>query len=421
MEQYLNLVWKNYTASLSQNSNENSLDENDDASDLFVNNNLHYNIPFWVGVIVITLLFLSALIATIRYCVYTLCSTQNETEKLTLMPPRSPCISSSAVTTIQRHKRQIPDSISHNLSDDNEILSSSSPEQSHGYQSDISIIPIIRPHTRSHLTSKHSHRTKTDINNHNFASNNKITFSQVSNDFQKKVHDIYVLPVSPALSSTSSSTNIDELTKTGSNTMPIRSRRNLPPTTNIHNESIYHGIKNACFTDSPQIKNRTLPWSHTSTLRHIQPPLEPPPLPPSIPQVQFNDNIKSFAIDSNSDTIHLGFNTNEKNQIKKVIPPPVPCRSQKPSVSSIMSEESTKQSDKTDLQIIIDSSPQDDSSEHTWPKPPESMSTSEIISRPSSISYDHLIPTIIMHENSIGNLFHQYRHNEHSILTESET
>jgi len=30
MEQYLNLVWKNYTASLSQNSDENSFDENDD-------------------------------------------------------------------------------------------------------------------------------------------------------------------------------------------------------------------------------------------------------------------------------------------------------------------------------------------------------------------------------------------------------
>jgi hypothetical protein len=30
MEQYLNLVLKNYTASLSQNSNENLLDEQDD-------------------------------------------------------------------------------------------------------------------------------------------------------------------------------------------------------------------------------------------------------------------------------------------------------------------------------------------------------------------------------------------------------
>jgi len=96
MEQYLNLVWKNYTASLSQNSDENSFDENDDgkilkndsfvfslyefcfkASDLFADNDLHYKIPFWIGVIVITLLFLSAIIATIRYCIYTLCSSHS--------------------------------------------------------------------------------------------------------------------------------------------------------------------------------------------------------------------------------------------------------------------------------------------------------------------------------------------------------
>jgi hypothetical protein len=31
MEQYLDLVWKNYTASLPQNSNENFLDEQDDS------------------------------------------------------------------------------------------------------------------------------------------------------------------------------------------------------------------------------------------------------------------------------------------------------------------------------------------------------------------------------------------------------
>jgi hypothetical protein len=95
MEQYLNLVWKNYTASLSQNSDENLYDEDDDckilkiylsisfhflsfsASDMFAGNDLHYKIPFWIGVIVISLLFLSAIIATIRYCIYTLCSSHN--------------------------------------------------------------------------------------------------------------------------------------------------------------------------------------------------------------------------------------------------------------------------------------------------------------------------------------------------------
>jgi len=31
MEQYLNLVWKNYTASLSRNSDDNFVDEDDDS------------------------------------------------------------------------------------------------------------------------------------------------------------------------------------------------------------------------------------------------------------------------------------------------------------------------------------------------------------------------------------------------------
>jgi hypothetical protein len=91
MEQYLNLVWKNYTASLSRNSDdENFSGEQDDgksiiflpssinylsqASGTFAGSDLHYKIPFWIGVIVISLLFLSAIIAAIRYCFYTLCS-----------------------------------------------------------------------------------------------------------------------------------------------------------------------------------------------------------------------------------------------------------------------------------------------------------------------------------------------------------
>jgi hypothetical protein len=44
------------------------------ASDTFAGSDLHYKIPFWIGVIVISLLFLSAIIASIRYCFYTLCS-----------------------------------------------------------------------------------------------------------------------------------------------------------------------------------------------------------------------------------------------------------------------------------------------------------------------------------------------------------
>ena len=92
MEQYLNLVWKNYTASLSQKSDDDDfMGDHDDgkrssspptslanpalsASDTFAGNDLHYKIPFWIGVIVISLLCLSAIIASIRYCFYTLCS-----------------------------------------------------------------------------------------------------------------------------------------------------------------------------------------------------------------------------------------------------------------------------------------------------------------------------------------------------------
>lgn len=44
------------------------------ASELFSNNDLHYQVPFWIGVTVIGLLFLSAIIGIIRYCVHALCS-----------------------------------------------------------------------------------------------------------------------------------------------------------------------------------------------------------------------------------------------------------------------------------------------------------------------------------------------------------
>ena len=42
-------------------------------SDAYADNDLHYKIPFWIGVIVISLLFLTAIIASIRYCIHTLC------------------------------------------------------------------------------------------------------------------------------------------------------------------------------------------------------------------------------------------------------------------------------------------------------------------------------------------------------------
>ncbi|UJR23365.1 hypothetical protein I4U23_026375 [Adineta vaga] len=395
MEQYLNLIWKNYTASLSENSDDNAFDENDDSTDLFVNNNLHYNVPFWVGVVVITVLVLCAVIATIRYCIYTFCSSSIDAEKLVLTPPRSPNFSSSVVNTDQRRRRQVPDTISQHLSDETE-LSSSSPEQWRDQRSDISIIPIIR---QQYPSTRH-HQTEIDIDNinRNYFSSNYNESSRTPRSFRKKVHDIYVLPVSPSLSSLSSSTttNTDDMVRIGSSTMPIRSRRYLQPN---QNDSPHCGVKNACFTDSPQLKNRTLPRSHNGTLRRIPAPSQPPPLPPAV-SLQFS-NTQSSSIVLNPDTIGFRFDNHEEKPVTKTAPPPVPSRSQKPTILPIGFEEIIKQSE---------SSPQDDHSEHTWPNPPESMTTSQI-SGPLSIPYDHLIPTIIMH---------QYRPNEHSILTQSD-
>jgi hypothetical protein len=313
-----------------------------------------------------------------------------ETEKVALMSPKSPCLSSSVGNTIQRQKRRIPNS------DNNKTLSSSLEQSRDQY-------------SRSKFSSTQRYHTK--IDNDSYFSTSHITSSRTPVDFRKKIHDIYVLPVSPTLSSSSSTTtNTDEIRKPNSNTMPIRSRRHLLSSINTHNDLTYHGIKNDSFADSPLPKNRTLPRSHAGTLRRIQPPSQPPPLPPT----HFNDKNKHHF---DRDTITYII---EENQIKKTLPPPVPCRSQKPSVLSIGFEEITKQVDKIGIQIMTESSPQNDYSEHTWPNPPDSLSTSQI-SGPLSIPYDHLIPTIIMHQNSTPNFFHQYRSDEHSMLTESET
>jgi len=341
-----------------------------------------------------------------------------ETEKVALMPPKSPCLSSNVADTIQRQRHQILNRIPHHSSNDNETLSSSSPEQSRNQH-----IPIVRQYSRSHFIPTRQHHTKIDtddINNHHFTS------SRTPIDFQKKIHDIYVLPVSPALSSSSSTTNTDEIIKTSSNTMPIRSRRHLSSSANIHHDSTYRGIKNDCFADSPQPKTRTLPRSYVSTLRRVQPPSQPPPSPPTISQLDVNDHNKSSfqhrlsTEDLNPNKTAFRFNTIEENQVKKTLPPPVPCRAQKPSVLPIGFEEIIKQSDKIGFRLMTESSPQNDYSEHAWPNPPDSMSTSQI-SGPLSIPYDHLMPTVIMHQNSTTNFFPQYRHNEHSMLTESET
>ncbi|CAF4910811.1 unnamed protein product [Rotaria sp. Silwood1] len=454
MEQYLNLVLKNYTASFSRNfDDENFSGEQDDISDTFAVSELHYKIPFWIGVIVISLLFLSAIIASIRYCFYTLCSSHAETEKVTLVPPKSPCLTSTA-NTIQRQRRQLPVNISHHISDDNE-KSSSFSDETKDHHSNLSIIPIVRQHSRPHFISTQNHHPNIDtkdIDKHNFSSIQS-SQSRIPIDIRKKIHGIYVLPVSPTLSSSSSTTNTDEIIKHGSNTIPIRSLRHISSSINVHNDSICRGIKNNSFADSPQPKDRTLPRSHASTLRRIQPPSQPPPLPPTISQFHFN-NVRS-SIDVNNDkslvqhqsaTLDLDHNNIvalryhsqkiygkfEENHLKKPSPPPVPCRSQKPTMLPIGFENLTSaQPDPIGFRVAIESSPQDDYSEHTWPKPPESMTTSEIGVPPPQVlplsipydrlHHDHLIPTVLMRHNSTNNFFQHHRFGEHTMLTESET
>lgn len=298
------------------------------------------------------------------------------------------------------------------------------------------------------------HHTDVDINDidkHNFASIQS-SRSRATGDFRKKVHGIYVLPVSPTLSSSSSTTNTDEIIKSGSTTMPIRSLRHISSSVNVHNDSICRGIKNNSFADSPQPKDRTLPRSHGSTLRRVQPPSQPPPLPPAISQLHFNDvrssmefnhekstfQHQSATLNLDHETIALRFNTQkiygqmEENHLKKAPPPPVPCRSQKPTIIPIGFEglTTTTHPDVIGFRVSVDSSPQEDYSEHQWPKPPESMTTSEISgplhTLPASIPYDrlhhdHLTSSVLKVRDNTTNFFQNHRFGEHTMLTESET
>ena len=285
-----------------------------------------------------------------------------ETEKVALMPPTSPTLSSNVIHTNQRQKSK----------PDNEKSLPSLHEQYHDHCSKISIIP-------QHQQIK--------IDHHYFSPSELRTPVNI----QKKIHDIYVLPISPALSSSSSTTNTDETMKANSNTMPIRSRRNISSSRKIQNNHKFRGTKNDCFIESPQPKNRTLPRSHAGTLRRVPPPSQPPPLPPTISSFEHQ------------------FHSIEETQMKKPPPPPVPCRLQKPSRLPIGFEEVTIQPDQIGFKFAAESSsPQNEYSEHAWPNPPESMSTSQL-SGPLSIPYDHLIPDIIMHQNNTTKYFHQYR------------
>lgn len=335
------------------------------------------------------------------------------------MPAASQSLSSNKPHRNQHTKCPLPDPRTHSSSDDNDT-SLSSLEQSRDHQSNLSNIPINRHRSQLHLTSLRSYRRNNDIDdvNKDYFSPNQRTSSGVSIDFKKRVHGIYVLPVSPTLSSSSSMTNTDEIIKSGSNTMPNLSRKHLSSLAGIHNGSTHCGIQNDCFTESPKAKDRIL--------RYIQPPSQPPPLPPTIPQVPCNNVEKlifqyhSTLSDANIDAVALHFKSMDENPKQKKLPPPVPSRSQKPSLLAIDLEELANQSDTLTYRFKEESSPQDDFSEHTWPKPPESMSASGISVHPS-IPYDHLLPTIIVHQNSTKNAFHQYRHEKHIMFADSDT
>jgi hypothetical protein len=396
-----------------------------------------------------------------------------ETEKVALVPPRSPCLTASTNHTIQRQQRPLPSTLPRPSCHDNKIVSScssSSPEQTREHRSNTSIVPILRQHTRPTCTSAHTltrrQPTELDMEDSYFSSLKGSHSGHNSVDLRRKIHGIYVLPVSPALSSSSSTTtNTDEIIKANSNTMPIRSLRHISSSINMHKQSMSHGIKNDCFADSPQPKDRTLPRSHAGTLRRLQAPAQPPPLPPMIvhhhhhhqqqqQQQQHHPHMNdvqsiidnhndrtSFSfqtanIDRDSDAIalryssHQIYTTHDDNQMKKAPPPPVPCRSQKPMVLPIGFEGLTRTSETIGFRTMLELSPQDDSSEHAWPKPPDSMSTSEISGAPAgvppSISYDRLqhehgISTGLTRQTNRTNFLQHHRMDGHNIFTETET
>ena len=377
-----------------------------------------------------------------------------EAEKLALVPPRSPCLTSSATHTIQRQQQQqrsLPHTLPRPSSHEKKI--SSSQEESHDQRSHTSIVPIIRQHTRPSCTSTQTlprrHVNEIDTEDSYFPPM-QIPRIQNSNDFRKKIHGIYVLPVSPALSSSSSTTtNTDEMTKANtSNTMPIRSLRHISSSIQMQKESNpSRGIKNDSFADSPQTKDRTLPRSQAGTLRRVQPPAQPPPLPPPMAnihlnqiqsflnhhddQTRFSPQSTSIELDPHAIALRL---SSQKIYGTKAPPPPVPCRSQKPMMIPIGFEGLTPShpppSDLIGFRAMMESSLQEDCVDHSWPKPPESMTTSEISGPPPvlppSIPYDrlhhdHLIPTVLMRQSHTSSFFQQHRFDEHQMFNESET
>lgn len=303
MEQYWNSMWKNYTASMSRNSNgADFAADNTDGTESFINNDLHYKIPFWIGVIVISLLFVSAIIASIRYCYYMICSAAHrETEKVSLVPPRSPFLRANGVAshTLPRQQRPLNNGfICDSSIDEHSSSSSSTPEKCEGQTiANISNIPIIRPQLRPNFNATHTlpRHQKLDMEfEDSYFPSMETARTHISHEFRKKIQGVYVLPVSPALSSSSSTTNTDDMIKSGCSTMPIRSMRHISSSNNVQKDSSSNGVKNDCFTDSPLPKDRTLPRSHANTLRRVQAPAQPPPLPP-VPSQMHSNTFRSFV------------------------------------------------------------------------------------------------------------------------------
>lgn len=348
-----------------------------------------------------------------------------ETEKIALVSPRSPCPSSRTTNTIP-HQRRLH--AQHSV-DETEISPSSAVQTHRNHPSIVSIIPMGRQSTRAQPANIHT----VEVDHHYF-SPTELTRSRTPIDFRKKAHIVYVLPVSPALSSSSSTTNPDEMIRTGSSTMPIRSRRQLSSSINTHHQSTSRGIKNQSFDQSPQPKTRTLPRSQNNTLQHTSPPSQPPPLPPAL---DFNNvhasksvserKLASMGLDPSA--LSLRFcNENiygpvDDHQMKKSAPPPVPCRMQKPMVLPIGFEELI-------TQAMVQSPCHDECSEHSWPKPPEALTASQISGPPQTLSpsipydrlhHEHLISDGAMRHQSTSSFFHLARHGDHSMLTESDT
>ena len=338
------------------------------------------------------------------------------------MPPTSPCLSSNAANTLSRQRHPPAEHVPHRSFDEN--------EPSRDRSSGISIVPMVRKPSQGHAPSIRRHPADDP-----YFSATHSTRSRAPVDFQKKVRGVYVLPVSPALSSSSSSSNTDEIMKSSSSTMPIRSRRQILSAAvehAHHHPSSYRGIKNDSFTASPQLKDRTLPRSHGSSLKRMPPPAQPPPLPPASSSLDFDDTQSSFlytssSIDVESDTIARRFSNQNPyaarmdHPMTRAAPPPVPSRFHKSSLLPIGFEELSVQPDRIGFRVQQDLSPQDEYSEHAWPKPPESMATSQIgVPLPPvshSISYDRL-----HHDHLMASATHCFRQQmNHSMLTESDT